>query len=139
MKISKIQLFLFCLGLCHPNLWRTLNPTIHHRQMQRQKMELCVPAQHMIFFFPCTELFLLFSPFIIIIILLILMSSPVFQRLLNMALLHRHTDSLLFQCICSSPNTNHRHARSPQIISLINVMFSCAFMSICDQPRPDIA
>lgn len=65
--------------------------------------------------------------------------KPVFQRLLNMALLHRHTDSLLFQCICSSPNTNHRHARSPQIISLINVMFSCAFMSICDQPRPDIA
>lgn len=65
--------------------------------------------------------------------------KPVFQRLLNMALLHRHTDSLLFQCICSSPNTNHRHAKSPQIISLINVMFSCAFMSICDQPRPDIA
>lgn len=139
MKISKIQLFLLCLGLCHPNLWRTLNPTIHHRQMQRQKMELCVPAQHMIFFSLHRAIFAFFpfhynnnSPYPHVF-------KPVFQRLLNMALLHRHTDSLLFQCICSSPNTNHRHARSPQIISLINVMFSCAFMSICDQPSPDIA
>lgn len=32
------------------------------------------------FFFPCTELFLLFSPFIIIIILLILMSSNLFFK-----------------------------------------------------------
>lgn len=60
VKISKIQQFLLCLVLCHQNLWKTLNHTIHHRQMlNRQKMEVCcsgkenIQAHHMntLFFF----------------------------------------------------------------------------------------